>query len=144
MAYCTQQDLVDRIGEDLLKELTDREGEGEVNETRLAQAIAAASAEVDSYVHKLYPAPLDPVPARIQAVTGDIAIYRLMVAIGYDAASADGTWALLYRGIIDWLKQVAKGEGADIGQDNPAPQGDQPSVLVAPARIFGRDTMQGF
>lgn len=143
MAYCSRQDLVDRIGEDLLKDLTDREAAGRVNEARVAQSITAASAEIDSYAGERYPVPLSPVPDTVRARAVDIAIYRLLVARGHEAASTDGSWAALYRDALDWLKELAKGE-TGIGVVTPAPQGDQPSVMVAPVRIFDRDTLKGF
>jgi len=143
MAYCSRQDLVDRIGEDLLKDLTDRESTGAINEERATQAMEDASAEIDSYAQERYTVPLSPVTRMVQSVAVDIAIYRLFLGRGYDAASADGAWAAQYRNAVAWLKSLAKGEAA-IGAASPAEQGGQPSAVIAPDRVFDRETMKGF
>jgi phage gp36-like protein len=138
-----RQDLVDRIGEDLLRSLTDRENAGLVNEQRVAQAIDDAGAEIDSYASTRFTVPFNPAPAIVKTRAIDIALYRLFLAHGYDPDSADASWASAYKDAVAWLKSVAKGD-ATIGVSTPAPQGDQMSVMVAPARMFDRSTMEGF
>lgn len=66
MAYCTRQDLEERLGTDQLRELTDFEQTGEVNEERVARAIEDATAEVDAYASLRYPVPFADPPAIIR------------------------------------------------------------------------------
>lgn len=50
MSYATQQNLVDRFGQVELVQLTDLENTGALNTTRLAAALADASATIDGYL----------------------------------------------------------------------------------------------
>jgi phage gp36-like protein len=142
-AYCTKQDLVDRIGAALLLELSDLDGTGEIDDARVAQVIEAASAEIDTYAQDRYGSPLDPVPVIVRSHTADIAVYLLMVARGYDQALADGIWAQRYKRIMDWARDLSRGD-ATPGAPVPSEQGTLPAFVSTPERIFNRDTLKGF
>ena len=141
MAYCTRQDLVDRIGEALLREVSDIEDAGVVNEGRVARACEAATAEVNGALQPRYPAPFATPPALVRSLAVDIAIYQLFVARGHDAATADGVWAKAYANAQKTLDKMRRGEFST-GESQPPK--DAGSILAAPDRVFDRDKMQGF
>jgi len=77
MTYCAQADLTERLSSDGLLQLTDDENTGAVNTDRVNRAIASAQEEIDGYLRGRYTLPLSPVPALIQRLAVDIAVYRL-------------------------------------------------------------------
>lgn len=142
-AYCTKQDLVARIGAALLLELSDLDGTGEIDDARVARAIEAASAEIDTYAQDRYGSPLDPVPPIVRTHTTDIAVYLLMVARGYDQALADGIWAQRYKRIMEWARDLSRGN-ATPGTPLPPEQSTLPAFVSTPERVFNRETLKGF
>lgn len=68
MPYATQQDLVDRFGEEELIQLTDRTNlpQSAIDATVVARALADADAKIDSHVGARYSLPLaTPQPALV-------------------------------------------------------------------------------
>ncbi len=141
MAYCTQQDLEERIGRDVLVDLTDLEGTKEVDATRVAHACDDASAEIDSYVQARYTVPFSPVPPVIHRAAVAIAIYLLFTARGYDKSGSDEAIADAYRATVAWLKEVARGH-ATLGV--PQPPKDEGARVTAAERVFTRAKLEGF
>ena len=76
MPYCTQQDLINRFGEQELIQLTDRDVVGAIDTTVLNQAIADADAEINSYLTG-YSLPLASIPANLLRIGCDITRYYL-------------------------------------------------------------------
>lgn len=62
MPYCTRQNLIDRFGVAELIQLTDRGAVGLIDDLVLNQAIADASAEIDTYLAGRYDVALVDVP----------------------------------------------------------------------------------
>jgi len=59
MAYCTLEDLKEKVSEDVLIELTDDEDTGVIDTSRTDRAMADAESEIDSYCAARYqPYPL--------------------------------------------------------------------------------------
>jgi len=141
MAYCTRQDLVDRIGEDLLTEISDLERHGQVGEDRVTQAIDAASAEIDSYAMQRYPVPFSPVPAMVKQTAVTIAVFKLFASHGFATESADKVHADAYKAAVDWLKLLGKGQ-VSIGVLQPPK--DLGASVQANERVFTRGKMEGF
>ncbi|MBM4394365.1 MAG: DUF1320 domain-containing protein [Deltaproteobacteria bacterium] len=141
MAYCTRQDLVDRIGEDLLRGWSDLEATGVANEGRLTRAIEDAGAEIDSYAQTRFAVPFVPTPSKIRQVAVDLAIWNLASAKGIDENSADRVHVQRWKAAVAYLRDLADGRAA-LGAAQP--EKDPGSVLVAPDRVFDRDTMEGF
>lgn len=77
MTYCTQQDLIDRYGEQELVELTDDAGRGIVETTKVTRAIDDAAAKVDGYLSGRYTLPLTVVPTALKRIACDLARYYL-------------------------------------------------------------------
>lgn len=76
MAYITADDLLDELGENTLVQLTDDEGTGEINETRVLKAIDYASGMFDSYARSRYSLPVSATPL-VKALNLDLAIFHL-------------------------------------------------------------------
>lgn len=139
--YCARQDLVDRIGEALLQELTDLERAGEVNEDRLERAIGDATARIDSYALLRYPAPFSPVPPRIRSVCVDLVLHSLFARRGFNENTADEAIIAAERSAVKWLEQLAEGR---VGTGEAQPAKDPGVIMQSRPPIFARDKMEGF
>lgn len=139
--YCTRQDLVDRIGEGLLTEVSDLERTGVASEARVQQACEDSTAEIDSAVAERYTTPLAPVPVLIRSLCVDLAVSRLFAARGYNKDSADSTHADAAKNARDLLILIARGQRL-LGATRP--QKDLGASVQASGRLFGRDKMKGF
>jgi len=103
MLYCTQQDLIERFGNDELISISDHDNTGAIDEAVIGLAIADAAAEIDSYVSARYSLPLNSIPAVLTLHAGNIARYRL-----YDNRSRDEVTER-YKQAINFLDKVSKG-----------------------------------
>lgn len=77
MSYCALDDLLKQASEEDLIQLTDDGGLGKINADVAADAIAMADATIDGYLARRYAVPLNPVPALVQHLSVDIALYNL-------------------------------------------------------------------
>ena len=79
MTYVTQNQLVDRYGDLMLRQLTDRATPpaGVIDATVVTRAITDADALIDGYMAGRYRLPLADVPALLIPVASAIAIYLL-------------------------------------------------------------------
>jgi len=139
LAYCIQQDLIDRFGEDELLDATDRDRDGSVDQAVLDQAIADADADIERHLRGRYLLPVQDAGAldELKRIACDLTRFYLWgiqapehVAERYKAAQAT-------------LKDYAKGT---ITLDaTPAETGAQPPrgvAVVAPAQVFTADQLQ--
>jgi len=76
MAYCTKDDLDKLLPAQELLELTADSGTSP-DLTVINECINKAAAEIDSYLGLRYQVPFADVPARVQALAVDLAIYHL-------------------------------------------------------------------
>lgn len=152
MAYVTVQDLIDRLGEDEVHVLADRDRDGELDTAAISDASADATAEIDAYLGARYTVPLaEPIPRVIGRIAIDMTIYRLA-----DIGPVGGTDARRqrYEDAIALLRRIASGEislgmGGDDGNGDAAagtPEivGDQILDDDSPERIFGRRKHSGW
>lgn len=143
MAYCTQQDLIERFGAARLVQLTDKTNRPAttIDPVTVARHIADATSMIDSYLGKRYALPLPVVPAVLTKVAVDLAWYYLLGS----AAEKDTPEASAYRDARIWLESVSKGlaiiEGA--GEQLDQAGGGQIKT-AAPDRIFTRDSLRGY
>lgn len=141
MTYATQQDLIDRFGSPELVELTNR-GEiatGEIDATMVTAALVEADAEINSYLRKQVPTPLDPVPDQVKRIGVDIARYRLY---------RDNAPDYVVRGYTDAIKWLTRAAAGDVSLgDATAPTAPASAGAVefeAPRRVFTSRTLKGF
>lgn len=138
MPYATQQDLVDRFGEDEVRQLTDRANTGAIDATVADQALADASEEMDGYIGARYQLPLATTPTVLVRLCADIARYRL-----YDAEPLPAV-AQRYKDAVAFLTQISKGT---VTLGLPATQQDAPSGAAqasAPQRVFTEGSLSDY
>ncbi|MBF0186015.1 MAG: DUF1320 domain-containing protein [Magnetococcales bacterium] len=132
MAYATIADLIQRYGEDELIQRSDRRAGRIRDDVVINQALADASAEIDSYLASRYSLPLSGVPDVLVRLCCDVARYRLW---------ADKVTEIVrtrYEDAVRQLKDIARGQ-ATLGiapEHTPLP----PSVGVlgrSARRVFG-------
>lgn len=131
--YCSQQDLTMRFGESEIIELTDDEGTGVVNGSKIAQAIDDASALIDGYLAGRYQLPLSTVPTVLNRLAADIARYFL-----YDNGANEQVQKR-YDDAEKFLKAVSKGDislGVDSAGDKA--QTHDCAELVTDGHVFSR------
>lgn len=142
MAYVSQQDLIDRIGEDALYVLTDRVGQGTLDAARIAAAADEASSEIDAYLSKRYALPLASTPPVIGRLALDICVYRLAA----DAGNYTEERRKRYEDATALLKRIAGGD-VGLGVSQAAEDAADKQVLIAggeivveanPPRLSGR------
>ncbi len=106
MTYIVQDDLLAQVSEDQLLQLTDDDKVGEIDATKVDQAIAGAEAEAESYINVKYRVPVAaPIPQRVKDLCVDIAVYRLYKR----RQSAPDKVLKAYDYAIAFLKDVAAG-----------------------------------
>ena len=136
MTYASQQDMVDRFGNDELIQLTDRANIGVIDATVVARALGDADAEINGYLAAQYALPLASVPAVLVRLACDIARYQI---------SADRVTESVrdrYKDAVAFLKSLSKGE-AQLGVATGQPV--QPTIsgvaFTGPDRVFSRNKL---
>lgn len=139
MTYATQQNMIDRYGEQELIELTDRAQLGVIDATALAGALVDADAEINAYLVSRYSLPLASVPPVLTRFASDIARYML-----YDTRAPEQVKDR-YDAAIKFFKLIADGK-ASLGLDPVSlPVADVGGVQVsAPDRVFNSSAFDGF
>ncbi len=139
--YCTAQQMIDRFGEGLLVQLTDRSGSGEIDSEVLESAIADATAEIDMHLSGRYALPLSTVPLPIIRIACLLA--RDILATNSD--SSDEHWQKQAESARRMLREIAAGRMA-LGVDAAAaaPGTDSGARMESGGRIWGRDDSTGF
>lgn len=148
MAYITQEDLLDELGERTLIELTDDTGSGEIAEQLVSKAIEFAVGAVESYLRTRYTLPV-PSTQFIKSTCVTFAVYKLYAKRATFAD--DGVFKvkkIAYDEAMARLKDIAAGRAAlDIPAteetiETPA-SGDQ---ILTNARNtkFSGDNLKGY
>lgn len=138
MAYCTQDDLLKLIPERELAELTTEAGETPDAEV-VEENIAKADAEIDAYLAVRYQVPLAATPARVKALSADLALYHL-----YTRRSVmPEVRRQKYEDAVKFLKDVGAGRAEIIGADGVEAPGDAQEVteISSSPRVFSREKM---
>ena len=141
MAYCAQADILKRVSEDVLIQLTDLEGEESINSDVLSEAIARADAEIDSYLRvRGEDVPLTDTPNIVAQIS-----IALTLADLYESREAmpetikdRREWAR------QWLKDFAAGKVSLADDDH---QGSDPASGVSyetETREFTHPKMKGW
>jgi phage gp36-like protein len=138
MSYATLADLLLKLEERELVQLTDDADLGVVNTGVVDAALEAADVEIDGYLGSKYTLPLAVVPGVIKIFAADIAIYNLFCRRN----GPPEHWVRTYSNHIHFFTKVAGGE-ITLGQS--APDAGSNGVQVSSAeRIFSRDSLKGF
>jgi len=144
MAYCTQADLDAAVDSTTLMQLTDDEGAGSINTTRLQRAMDDATAEVDGHIRGRYSVPLATVPPFIRVLTVHLAIHALYARRGGAFGDLPPAVAQRYKSAQDALRAIREGK-LDLGVEPPPARS---AAIVAdtdgPSRLFTHGTMGDF
>ena len=141
MSYCTQDDLLKLVPELELAQITAEAGDVP-DAAVVAEAIAQAGAEIDSYLAVRYQLPLAETPARVKSLAVDLALYHL-----YSRRSvAPEVRRQKYDDAVAFLKLVGAGKAEIIGAAGTEVPGDVQEVteISSGPRVFSRTTMDGF
>lgn len=140
MAYSTKAGILKQISETVLIQLTDDKNIGIVDDIIINQAIADADAEIDSYCGNRHTVPFSAVPAIIEKMSVDIAIYNLYSR----RKGAPEDRQKRYDNAIRFLRDVSKG-AVSLGADAPPPTTTENTVSIAGNdRIFTRGKLGSF
>lgn len=140
MPYIDKAYMITRFGEADIIELTDRVEpitEAIVDDV-LDAALISASGIADAYISARYKTPLSSVPEMIKDCVGAIAYYKLCRDRYTDEVRQE------YDDALKFLKDVANGKAQLVaeGSEPDAPIAD--AQVIAPDRIFSRDSLKGF
>lgn len=114
MAYATHTDLQERYGAAAVILAMDKNGDGAVDATVEAQAIADATDLIDTYIGAKYDLPLTEVPSVLTRVCCELTMYFASA----DAPSQTEENKERYRNAVRWLEMLAKGT-VSLGLDAP-------------------------
>lgn len=137
MAYATQEDLLNRHGDEAVIIAFDRANIGNIDGVALAAALADATSEIDGYLAGVYTLPLTTVPPLLPLFCCDIAMYR-----GAKGASVTDECRRRFEDAIRYLSKVAEGKIRLFSSDPSAPEGGSGASFVAGERIFTRARMK--
>lgn len=133
MSFATQQNMIDRFGERELIALTDRDNTGGIDATVLANALASADSEINTYLAPRYDLPFVSVPIIVRDFSCDVARYRLC---GGEVVETEEV-RKRYEDAIKFFMRVSKGEislGLNLLNQEQAPTGSV--ILKANDRVF--------
>lgn len=133
MPYASQQDLIDRFGEDELIMAADRDRDGQIDTAVVDVALEDATAEIDSYLAQVYQLPLPVTPLLIKRLACDIAFHRLSP----EADTATEYRRTRYDEAVSLLKKLAKRE-VTLGMPESPTSRIKPYIASAPRRWNGR------
>ena len=133
MDYCSQEDLIQRYGQDELIQLTDDANVGTVDASKVTQAINDASAYIDGYLAGRYPLPLVIVPTVLNRLAADITRYFL-----WDNGASDPVQKR-YDEAVAFLVSVSKGTVA-LGLSNTGSKAETSDCaeMVSDGHVFSR------
>jgi phage gp36-like protein len=141
LAYATQQQLVDRYGEDMLRKITDR-AKPPANATDaavVARALADTDAVIDGYLLGRYQLPLATTPALLADLAASIAIYKLHGSTAAEKITED------YNAALRTLREIAQGVvRLAVAGIEPAASGSEGVRVVDRERDLTPDNLKGF
>ena len=141
MAYATEQDLIDRAGEQEISQVADRDGTSETYAAAIGKALAQADARIDAALAIRFILPLSTVPDVVNQWAVSIARYFLHRDGAPDHVRKDYELALAD------LKLAADGRISVPGASGilPATGGDSGRIAVVSSEPqFSRENLEGW
>lgn len=139
--YSALADILERLPQDVLIDLTDDDGAGTVDESVVTRAIADADAEIDAYVGKRHNLPLAKTPDILRRLSVELAIGNLY---SRRAAGTPDEWRNRAKDATRLLRDIADGR-VSLGLDDPVgtPTGS-PTIVNGQPRRTSRTTLEDF
>ena len=103
MTYATLDDLINRAGLVEIRQVADRNGDGDPDSVVVAAALTTADRLIDGYVGTRYSLPMAEVPSLVNTWAVSIARYHLHAAGAPDYVAQD------FKDAVAALKDVARG-----------------------------------
>ena len=141
MTYASQSDLVERFGEPMLLDLSDRAvpPAGTIDADVVARALGDADAAIDGYLLGRYLLPLASPPPLLKDLAQAIAIYKLHRDTASDKVRKD------YDDALKTLSQIASGTiRLNVAGVEPAASGASGVRTSDRPRDLTPDNMKGF
>ena len=143
MPYSTQDDILDKLSQEKLAQLTSDDGD-DVDDSVVAKAISDADSTIDSYISKAYTVPVTivPVPPKLNQLSVTIAIYNLFARRSTNVGGVNEVVRQDYEDAIRFLEFVAVGK-ATIGIA-PTPQraAGVGGSVSGTRRVFGSSNLR--
>ena len=144
MTYAVNEDLIDRVGEERLIVASDMDGDQQLDETALTNAMGDAGAEIDVWLEHCYELPIaQPLAGKfrtLKRVQCDIAFYRL----GSTAQAVTEEKRTRYEDALATLgllcpraREIFEGSLDETSESSGA------VTLTGPGRVFSRESMKG-
>lgn len=139
MAYATLQDLITRVGERRLIQLTDRfvPPAEVIDESVTAEALQHADDLIDGYVRTVASLPFAQIPPILNGLACDIAYFRLFLEPTEEARKR-------YDDAIRTLRDISQGR-IKLPVEGGAEAPSRPAVILEASsdRLFSRRSMRG-
>lgn len=151
MAYCTVDEVLDMLKDDMINVIVGDDYIEDKEERRKAvtpiaeQAVEDAGAEIDGYLAKRYDVPFTKTPLVINKFAKDIALYNMVSRKGIDETDREKTYLTRYNSAISFLTKVAEGLidiGISLNQTEESAQNG--FSMQSQVRLFTRDSMNGW
>lgn len=145
--YVLAEDLRSAIKDDMLDGLLGGYIEDEAAREAallplMQEAIEDACAEIDGYLNKRYPVPLNPVPRVVTKFAKDMALFNLMSRMGIDEGERENVVQTRYKNAVRFFEGVARGL-MEIGVKLPSQEATTGFKMEGPPRLFSRDSLKG-
>ncbi|MET4247557.1 DUF1320 domain-containing protein [Bradyrhizobium sp. LA6.7] len=141
MTYATQADLVERFGEPMLIDLTDRADPpaGAIDATVIVNALTDADSTIDGYLLGRYVLPLAQTPSLLNDLAKAIAIYKLHRDVVSDKVRSD------YQDALKTLQLIANGTmRLNVAGVEPPSSGASGVKVTDRPRDFTPENLKGF
>ncbi len=141
--YCALSDIVARVPEETIIQLTDDAGLGAVDQTKVDQAISDSGEVIDGFLRGRYDLPLTTVPGLVLKIAVDLAVFNLYLRkmeIEMPKPVSDR-----YDNSVKLLMQIQKGLISLGIEATAAPAGGNYKTNKASTdRLFGKDTLDEY
>jgi phage gp36-like protein len=146
MAYITNADIQERLGDDAYVQLTDDDGDGQADVGVVDEARLGAEGELNSYLARRYQVPIDLTvhPELVDVLASfalDLAEYRLRARRPPIPKDAEKRRAQA----VEWLRRVADGS-LDLPSATPVASNTTrgaPGATAGEERLLTRDELSG-
>jgi phage gp36-like protein len=139
--YCSQADLEKRLDPQVLRALTDDDGDGLADTAVIDAAIADADALIDTYLRARYVVPLNPVPDAVRSISAAVAIYFLLTR-RHEIVPAEHLKR--YESAMQLLDHLSRGEiSLNASQPTESPHLPQ-SSREADERTFDEESLENY